>query len=224
MTDSMAEIVDLPSAERRARQPRARYGERSLIVCDGLVKIYKVADLEVVALQGLDLLVEPGELVALVGASGSRQEHAPQRPRRARRAIGRAGRRGRPPAGGARPAGTDALPAPGDRLRLAADAPQPAAVPERARERRTADGVRRGPGRDRGTRARELLRQVGLERSGRPPAAAPVRRRAAAGGDRRGPGQRARGPPRRRADGRARHRHRGRHLRAAPAAQRRARA
>src|SRR5688572_847694 len=71
MTDSMAEIVDLPSAERQARQPRARYGERALIVCDNLVKIYKVADLEVVALQGLDLLVESGEFIALVGASGS---------------------------------------------------------------------------------------------------------------------------------------------------------
>ena len=42
-----------------------------LIVCDNLVKIYKVADLEVVALQGLDLEVMPGEMIALVGASGS---------------------------------------------------------------------------------------------------------------------------------------------------------
>jgi ABC-type lipoprotein export system ATPase subunit len=41
------------------------------IACEGLVKIYKVADLEVVALQGLDLHVEPGEFVALIGASGS---------------------------------------------------------------------------------------------------------------------------------------------------------
>jgi len=41
------------------------------IVCDNLVKIYKVADLEVVALQGLDLRVEPGELLAIVGSSGS---------------------------------------------------------------------------------------------------------------------------------------------------------
>lgn len=44
---------------------------QSLIVCDNLVKIYKVADLEVVALQGLDLEVVPGEMMALVGASGS---------------------------------------------------------------------------------------------------------------------------------------------------------
>jgi putative ABC transport system ATP-binding protein len=42
-----------------------------LIHCQGLVKIYKVANLEVVALQGLDLTVEAGEFVAIVGASGS---------------------------------------------------------------------------------------------------------------------------------------------------------
>jgi ABC-type lipoprotein export system ATPase subunit len=42
-----------------------------IILCDNLVKIYKVADLEVVALQGLDLVVEAGEFIALVGASGS---------------------------------------------------------------------------------------------------------------------------------------------------------
>ena len=41
------------------------------IFCDNLVKIYKTAELEVVALQGLDLVVEPGELIAVVGASGS---------------------------------------------------------------------------------------------------------------------------------------------------------
>ncbi len=41
------------------------------ILCDNLVKIYKIADLEVVALQGLDLQIEQGEMMALVGASGS---------------------------------------------------------------------------------------------------------------------------------------------------------
>jgi len=41
------------------------------VVCNNLVKIYKVADLEVVALQGLDLQVHQGEMIALVGASGS---------------------------------------------------------------------------------------------------------------------------------------------------------
>jgi ABC-type lipoprotein export system ATPase subunit len=66
------EIVDLPSStDRPARRARPRYGDQALIVCDNLVKIYKVADLEVVALQGLDLLIEAGEFVALIGASGS---------------------------------------------------------------------------------------------------------------------------------------------------------
>lgn len=41
------------------------------VVCENLVKIYKVADLEVVALQGVDLTVEAGEMMALVGPSGS---------------------------------------------------------------------------------------------------------------------------------------------------------
>lgn len=44
---------------------------RVFIVCENLVKIYKVADLEVVALQGLDLQVQAGEMMALVGPSGS---------------------------------------------------------------------------------------------------------------------------------------------------------
>ncbi|MCR8631273.1 ABC transporter ATP-binding protein [Paenibacillus radicis (ex Xue et al. 2023)] len=42
-----------------------------MIHCDNLVKIYKIADLEVVALQGLDLHVESGELMAIIGNSGS---------------------------------------------------------------------------------------------------------------------------------------------------------
>jgi ABC-type lipoprotein export system ATPase subunit/bifunctional DNA-binding transcriptional regulator/antitoxin component of YhaV-PrlF toxin-antitoxin module len=41
------------------------------IICDNLVKIYKIANLEVFALQGLDLIVAPGELMGIVGASGS---------------------------------------------------------------------------------------------------------------------------------------------------------
>ena len=41
------------------------------IVCENLVKIYKVSGLEVVALQGLNLVVQPGELMGIVGASGS---------------------------------------------------------------------------------------------------------------------------------------------------------
>lgn len=41
------------------------------VVCTDVFKIFKVADLEVVALRGLDLTVYESEVVALVGASGS---------------------------------------------------------------------------------------------------------------------------------------------------------
>jgi putative ABC transport system ATP-binding protein len=45
--------------------------QEPFIICDNLVKIYQIVDLEVVALQGLDLVVAPGELLGIVGASGS---------------------------------------------------------------------------------------------------------------------------------------------------------
>ncbi|MFL5806246.1 MAG: ATP-binding cassette domain-containing protein [Roseiflexaceae bacterium] len=45
--------------------------QEPLILCDNLVKIYKLNDIEVVALQGLDLTVDHGEVMALVGSSGS---------------------------------------------------------------------------------------------------------------------------------------------------------
>ncbi len=41
------------------------------ILCDGLVKIYKVAELEMVALRELNFTVEKGELVGIIGSSGS---------------------------------------------------------------------------------------------------------------------------------------------------------
>ena len=43
----------------------------SIVDCEGLVYIYKTPTLEVVALQGLDLHVDPGEMVAIAGRSGS---------------------------------------------------------------------------------------------------------------------------------------------------------
>src|SRR5215212_10939899 len=42
-----------------------------LNLCENLVKIYKIDAIEVVALQGLDLKVQPNEVMALVGSSGS---------------------------------------------------------------------------------------------------------------------------------------------------------
>ncbi|MGI0131416.1 MAG: ABC transporter ATP-binding protein, partial [Thermoplasmata archaeon] len=43
----------------------------SSVECRSLVHIYKTADLEVFALQGLDMTIEEAEVVAIVGASGS---------------------------------------------------------------------------------------------------------------------------------------------------------
>lgn len=42
-----------------------------IIICEDLVKIYKTKDLEVLALQGLDLRIAAGELMAIIGNSGS---------------------------------------------------------------------------------------------------------------------------------------------------------
>ena len=44
---------------------------QAMIQADGLVKIYKTKQTEVLALQGLDLTVEEGELTAIIGNSGS---------------------------------------------------------------------------------------------------------------------------------------------------------
>ena len=45
--------------------------DSAMIRCENLVKIYKTSEVEVVALQGLDLTVDRGELMAIVGNSGS---------------------------------------------------------------------------------------------------------------------------------------------------------
>ena len=45
--------------------------ENVLINCDNLVKLYKTDEVEVMALQGLDMQIEKGELLAIIGKSGS---------------------------------------------------------------------------------------------------------------------------------------------------------
>lgn len=42
-----------------------------MIHCEGLVKIFQTEDIEVVALQGLNLSIKQGELMAIIGNSGS---------------------------------------------------------------------------------------------------------------------------------------------------------
>jgi len=43
----------------------------NIIVAENLVKIYKTKDIEVLALQGLDLAIQRGEVMAIIGNSGS---------------------------------------------------------------------------------------------------------------------------------------------------------
>lgn len=45
--------------------------ETAFICCDSLVKIYKSKEIEVMALQGLDMEIERGEMMAVIGKSGS---------------------------------------------------------------------------------------------------------------------------------------------------------
>jgi ABC-type lipoprotein export system ATPase subunit len=72
MTEPRTELIELDRSTRDADADEPRtFDGGGRIACENLVKIYKVADLEVVALQGLDLVVEPGEMLAIVGASGS---------------------------------------------------------------------------------------------------------------------------------------------------------
>ena len=56
-------------------EPAAKEEEKDtatpMVLAENLVKIYKTSDIEVLALQGLDLKVEKGELTAIIGNSGS---------------------------------------------------------------------------------------------------------------------------------------------------------
>lgn len=45
--------------------------ENTMILCENLVKIFRTKDTEVLALQGLELKVQRGEFIALIGSSGS---------------------------------------------------------------------------------------------------------------------------------------------------------
>jgi ABC-type lipoprotein export system ATPase subunit len=74
MTTSAERITaaaDLGELVAEADRARLSYGDSSLVVCDRLVRIYAADGIEVQALQGLDLLINEGELTAMVGASGS---------------------------------------------------------------------------------------------------------------------------------------------------------
>ncbi len=62
MSDNMNDNVNENSGENSTGH---------MINCEGLVKIFKSDEIEVVALQGLNLTVEQGEMMAIIGNSGS---------------------------------------------------------------------------------------------------------------------------------------------------------
>lgn len=68
--DMLSEDIADSEAAEDAEQTDSP-GELPFIYCDGLVKIYKTKDLEVMALQGLDLSINKGEIMCVIGKSGS---------------------------------------------------------------------------------------------------------------------------------------------------------
>ncbi|MFW6389759.1 MAG: ABC transporter ATP-binding protein [Halanaerobiales bacterium] len=53
------------------RQEIEEVDKEYIIQCENLVKIFKIEDLEVFALQGLELNIKKGEMVGIIGSSGS---------------------------------------------------------------------------------------------------------------------------------------------------------
>ena len=66
-----ATTTDLAGLAARARDHGPVYGADAHLVCDNVVRIFRSTGVEVVALSGLDLLVDRGEMVAIIGPSGS---------------------------------------------------------------------------------------------------------------------------------------------------------
>lgn len=71
--DAIAETAPEMTPEEIAAATKAALLKEDgpMIECENLVKIYKAGEIEVLALQGLDLTVHRGELVAIIGNSGS---------------------------------------------------------------------------------------------------------------------------------------------------------
>ncbi len=71
--DRIGKIVRMKNADQisQTQEEKPSVPDDVMIECDSLVKIYKTKDIEVLALQGLDLTVKRGELMAVIGNSGS---------------------------------------------------------------------------------------------------------------------------------------------------------
>jgi len=146
-----------------------------LVACENLVKIFKVQDLEALALQGLDLTVQRGELMAIIGNSGSGKTTL----------LNVLGGLDRPSAGTAVVAGYNLLKMPErtlvkykrevDRLRLATDLAQPHPLLDRLTERGSADGHQRHDTKETPSLGHRAAGRCRFERPDAPPANPHVR-------------------------------------------------
>ena len=64
-------LVHAQTQRSTVNKDGSRQTSQNYIICENLVKIYQVSEIEVFALQGLDLKIKKGELMAIIGASGS---------------------------------------------------------------------------------------------------------------------------------------------------------
>ena len=73
LKEKISKVKQIKSPEPARENPEQTMDvpDDVMIECDSLVKIYKTKDIEVLALQGLDLTVKRGELMAIIGNSGS---------------------------------------------------------------------------------------------------------------------------------------------------------
>ena len=69
--EALPEEKAQPAEDALSAQESAGADPKKIIVCEDLVKIYKTEESEVLALQGLELTVDRGELMAIIGNSGS---------------------------------------------------------------------------------------------------------------------------------------------------------
>ncbi|MEJ6951061.1 ABC transporter ATP-binding protein [Natronospora cellulosivora (SeqCode)] len=70
-TSGLLGLVRKKYKELLSRQEIEKIDSEYIIQCENLVKIYKIADLEVFALQGLELNIKKGEMIGIIGSSGS---------------------------------------------------------------------------------------------------------------------------------------------------------